>query len=228
MAEEKNVYLYKNPNDYNVLVKKTIPHYEIMLNMIVDGIPLAKDESMLGLDIGCGTGNVSRMLLQSFPHLRMDCIDFSPEMLQVLSKNLSEFDGRYSVSVRDIRKFRITQSYDLVVSNLSIHHIENLNNKRQFFAQVFGSLPSGGIFVFGDLFCGSSPYIQQLYVDNWKAFQVSQGREQSEVDRHFERMKDVDFPSPLYPQLKILQEIGFLDIDCLFKWYGFGVVACRK
>jgi len=158
----------------------------------------------------------------------MHCLDFSTEMLGILSDSLAEFVGRYEITTHDIRVRTLSGSYDLVVSNLSIHHIKGLDEKRAFFENIWSCLTSGGQFVMGDWFLGANPDLDGMYETRWKEFEILNGKDPDDVENHHREMKKVDFPSPLVSQIQILQQIGFQDVDCVFKKYNFGVVVCRR
>ena len=228
MVGNNKVYIFQNPTEFDIIIRKTIPYYETMLQAIKEYIPFSKDNPIIGLDVGCGTGSVTKMLLAHFPLLRIDCLDFSLDMLAALQKNLNDFVDHYSIINQDIRDFKLSGQYNLIVSNLSIHHINSLTKKREFYEKIFDLLLPNGVFVVGDMFLGANSHLNEVYEEKWKKFNISCGGHPTEVHKKHEEMKDVDFPSSFISQLNILQQIGFRDVDCVFKYYNFGVIGCVK
>lgn len=102
------------------------------------------------LDAGCGTGNYSVKLKEKVGHVT--CADVSVGMLEQASKKLenSTKGGSYELIQCDISRFpAITQKFDAIVCNQSLHHLdnpgENFPNLRRFLAQADKLLNPGGI-----------------------------------------------------------------------------------
>lgn len=86
-------------------------------------LPLAKE--MEALDYGCGSGLVT-LGLQPFVG-RITAADSSQGMLQVLSRKVRE-RGMTNVVTRfiDLEQQRFEGSYDLIVSSMTLHHVDNV------------------------------------------------------------------------------------------------------
>lgn len=76
----------------------------------------AKDQRLL--DIGCGTGFLTREVLLRFPNLKIDALDLSPAMIDAAKLWLDENADRVNWIVADARKFcPAAEAYDLIVSS---------------------------------------------------------------------------------------------------------------
>ena len=80
-----------------------------------------KKEIKTILEIGCGTGNFTSMLVDRFPGAKIVALDFSPEMIEIarhkLKKSTIEFIcAEGELFLQDARE----KSFDLVVSNGSL------------------------------------------------------------------------------------------------------------
>jgi tRNA (cmo5U34)-methyltransferase len=98
------------------------------------------------LDLGVGTGETARRILEVHPGARLVGIDESPEMLAV---------GRGTFPDADLREGRLEDRlpegpFDLVVSALAIHHLDGAG-KRDLFGRVRDVLVPGGVFVLADV-----------------------------------------------------------------------------
>ncbi|MED4079621.1 malonyl-ACP O-methyltransferase BioC [Halalkalibacterium halodurans] len=80
----------------------------------------AKDEPRAILDIGCGTGWLTRECLKSFPQATIDAVDLSKQMLEVAEKNVS-FHPNVQFIQGDIEKMvrekPSAKTYDVIVAN---------------------------------------------------------------------------------------------------------------
>lgn len=95
------------------------------------------------LDLGCGYGWHCKYAV--------DCgaaevlgIDLSQRMIDEAKRRNA--DEKISYQVCDLERFSYPQEYyDLVVSNLALHYIENLDG---IYERVYGTLKTGGVFLF--------------------------------------------------------------------------------
>lgn len=81
-------------------------------------------------------------------------------MLHVARKRFAGIDN-VSYLVADYSRELPAQDFDVIVSALSIHHLENVD-KETLFDRIYDKLPEGGLFVNYDWFCAG-----QADMDNW-------------------------------------------------------------
>ena len=95
------------------------------------------------LDLGCGAGGHDRKLIEKGASKVLG-IDISSKMLELARNNTNDSRIEYKLmSMNDIDK--IDKKFDLVVSSLAIHYIEDYNSLCK---KVFNLLKDGGEFVF--------------------------------------------------------------------------------
>ena len=119
-----------------------------------------KDKEIL--DLGCGAGNNDRKLIEKSAKSVLG-IDLSKKMIEVANKENDLDNIEYKVmSMNDIDK--INRKFDLVVSSLAIHYIEDYDNLCK---KIYNLLNDGGEFIFS---CGhpmdSAPILND-YSDNF-------------------------------------------------------------
>lgn len=110
----------------------------------IDGILKTKKEPII-LDVGCGTGLLSKAFLELGHTLY--ALDLSQDMLD-LYKNQGK--GRLIKICAEIEKFfeENTQKYDLIIFAASLHHIYNY---KEIIHLTLGALKEGGlIFIFNE------------------------------------------------------------------------------
>jgi tRNA (cmo5U34)-methyltransferase len=104
------------------------------------------------LELGVGTGETSVRVLASHPTARLTGIDESAEMLECARQRLGDADLR----VGRLEDPLPEGVYDLVVSALTVHHLDG-EGKAELFRRVAERLRPGGRFVLADVVIPDDP-----------------------------------------------------------------------
>lgn len=217
----------KKALEYDNLTKKIIPYYEEMLNALLIAVPFDKDEQIDVLDLGSGTGMVASKVKRLFPNARITCVDISPNMLDLAKARLSPHNG-IDYYITDFYEMDFTKKYHLIVSSLALHHLLNDGDKKMFYQKIYRSLADGGVFYNADVVLGSSDFIQEKYISKWIEFMEKQNTADEIMKVHLPRYYEEDTPASLIKHLSMLDDIGFKDIDVIWKYYNFAVYGGGK
>jgi SAM-dependent methyltransferase len=166
------------------------------------------------LDLGCGDGRLTAIVLAAFPESTALCVDMSPTMLDAVRARF-ERDPRVTVVAHDFAEPLPAAPpfggmFDAVVSSLAIHHASD-DRKRTLYAEAAGRLRPGG--VLANLDVVRSP-TQSLH-DRWRD-------EMGARDDPTDILCDVD------PQLGWLREAGLDDVDCIWKWRSLALMRGER
>lgn len=107
-----------------------------------------KQQKVVVLDLGVGTGLTSKLLRQLLPNAEFEVVDFSRRMLVSAKVKLGMRNIRYIYG--DYAKHKFNRKYDIVVSVIGVHH-QTHAGKRRLFKKIYKLLKPGGVFIFGDL-----------------------------------------------------------------------------
>ena len=162
------------------------------------------------LDLGCGDGRLSALVLTAYPESTAICVDMSPPMLDAVSERFSD-DDRVTIATHDLEEsLPFDRPFDAVISSLAIHHVED-ERKAALYAEIAALLAPGG--VFANLEVVRSP--TQALHDQWR-------------DEMGARDDNADRLAPLEPQLEWLRETGLEDVDCIWKWRALALLRGAK
>jgi tRNA (cmo5U34)-methyltransferase len=204
--------------------RQLIPCYDDFYRITTDLAMVDRPEPRV-LDLGAGTGLMTWHLLQKRPDAACTLVDFSDEMLAVAKER---FAGRSNIRyvTGDYRDCELGSDYDVIVSALSIHHLDD-PDKARLFSRLCSLLKDGGIFVNADQVRGASKAIEAEYQRRWKVKITESDLSEADKTAAFERMK-MDRPATLEDNLRWLRAGGFKDVDVYYKYYNFAIMAGRK
>ena len=205
--------------------QEVIPCFDDFYKTLIHLIPFENDAEFTVLDLGAGTGLVTALILNIFPKAAVSLLDISEKMLETAKKR---FEGKDKVQfhVMDYDTSPLPGEYDLIVSAMSIHHLED-SGKKRLFKKIYNALIPGGTFIHAELARGATDDIEEIYQEQWRKHLEQTDLTEDELDVIYERMS-YDIPAPLDMQLGWMRSAGFLSVDCFYKYYNFVVYAGSK
>jgi tRNA (cmo5U34)-methyltransferase len=165
------------------------------------------------LDLGTGDGRLLALLQADRPRMLGVGLDFSELMLAAARERFAG-DERIEIVEHDLADpLPALGRFDAVVSSMAIHHLEH-ERKRSLYAEVFELLEPGGVFANFEHVAAPS---ERLHV----AFYAAIGEPMEDEDPS-DRLLDVE------SQLAWLRDIGFVDVDCYWKWLEMALLIGVK
>lgn len=215
----------KLSDDYTGLIEQCFPRYREMLWAVLDYLPGDLKPASI-LDLGCGTGNLTVLLAAKYPDAAVTAVDVSSESLEACRQRLAEC--RLTPHRADFRELQFPpESFDLVASNIALHHIRG-DEKRVLFAQIFHWLRPQGVFVFADQFAGASASVYQRHIENWREATKAAGSTDQQWSMWMEHQRLHDHHDTLADQLQWMQQAGFVEVDCPWRYLLWTVLQGRK
>ena len=233
----------ENSQDFIDYGKYFVPDRESQINCICEVIPLPSKPAYM-LDLCCGEGLLTRALLDKFPECQVYGLDGSPKMIAHVEKALAAYGERFKarqfdVAASDWRAFPFP--VHAVVSSLAIHHLDR-PEKQVLFKDMASILAPGGSFIIADLIEPMNQFGRKFAAKAWdetvrqRSLHLDgdlRGHEQFRQLgwNHFAEPgpepDSIDKPSPLFDQLKWLDQAGFTDIDVFWMKAGHAIFGGR-
>jgi tRNA (cmo5U34)-methyltransferase len=140
------------PRLYLRMIRASLPAYDHLQDEVAQaGADLTVTNA---LDLGCGTGETAKRVLERHRGARMVCVDRSASILRQARKRLPA--GEVIFRRQDLNDPLPLASFDLVTSALAIHHLDD-RRKRLLFARIARVLSAQGCFVMADVVVPDDP-----------------------------------------------------------------------
>jgi tRNA (cmo5U34)-methyltransferase len=170
------------------------------------------------LDLGSGDGRLLAFVRAAHPETEAVAVDFSPAMLEAVRARFAG-DDRVRVVEHNMDSPLPALSspglekFDAVISSFAIHHLVH-ERKRALYAEIFAMLNFGGVFCNLEHVSSPSDRLHEEFLLRI-GFTV-------ETEDPSNKLLDVE------TQLRWLWEIGFVDVDCFWKWRELALLAGRR
>lgn len=165
------------------------------------------------LDLGTGDGRLIALAIDARPGASAVGLDMSPPMLE---RARARFAGEPRIEIMNHnleRSLPPMGSFDAVVSSFAIHHLEH-DRKRRLYEEILGVLEPGGVFCNLEHVSSPTPRLHER-------FRRAMGIEHEPEDPT-NRCLDVQ------TQLVWLEELGYQDVDCYWKWMELALLCGVK
>jgi SAM-dependent methyltransferase len=165
------------------------------------------------LDLGSGGGRLLGLVKAARPNAEAVAVDFSAAMLEVL-RDAYRGDAKTSIIEHDLSSpLPELGNFDAIVSSFAIHHVTH-ERKRSLYAEIFGRLNPGGMFLNLEHVASATPRLHESF--------LAQLNVTPETEDPSNKLLDLEL------QLSWLREIGFADVDCHWKWRELALLAGAK
>ncbi len=167
------------------------------------------------LDLGTGDGRLLALVKIHNPSVEGVALDFSDPMIEQAKKRFS--NDKHVTIVKHDFSYPIPKDqigcFDVVVSSLAIHHLTH-TRKRQLYQEIFNLLNPKGVFC-------NLEHVSSATDNLHLRFLVETGFTPQTEDPS-NKLLDVE------TQLQWLRQIGFMDVDCAWKWLELALLMGFK
>uniref|UniRef100_UPI0032175037 class I SAM-dependent methyltransferase n=1 Tax=uncultured Draconibacterium sp. TaxID=1573823 RepID=UPI0032175037 len=202
---------------------------KISLELIIEAskriVPNAKNL----LDVGCGGGNYTLMMLTRIPNLNCTLIDLSKPMLDKAFERVSKkTNNEVSILQGDIREIELPENYyDIILAGAVLHHLRDDKDWKTTFKKLFKLLKPGGCLMISDLITQETEvlndYTWERYGDYLEALNGKEYRQ-----KVLDYVEKEDSPRSMNYQLDLMKQVGFKQVEILHKNMCFGAFGGIK
>jgi len=223
MSDAVRAHFSGKAANYDANRRYLIPNFDEFYSIGVDALVCQKADPRV-LDLGGGTGLSTEFLLKRYPNAHVTLIDFSEEMLSVARDRFRD-NPRIDFATGDYRSFSLEGPYDIVISGLSIHHL-TFAEKQELTNRIYSLLSPAGEYVNADLARGENDLFEQEIHRRLEAYHrlyLDDEQVQKFIDS-----QGLDIPVSVNEHFELMRVAGFRVIDCLYRYWIYGVFYGQK
>ena len=186
----------------------TIPHRREGEAALLELIP-ARARTIL--DLGTGAGRLITLVRTVRRKAKFVALDISPTMIGAMNSAFGN-DADVKIVEHDFdQKLPRLGLFDAVISSFAIHHLKH-ERKHSLYQEIFEIIRSGGAFCNLEHVASPTRRVHEKFLDaiGWPDEDPSN------------KLLDLEI------QLRWLREIGFVDVDCYWKWRELALFAGWK
>jgi tRNA (cmo5U34)-methyltransferase len=170
------------------------------------------------LDLGTGDGRLLSLVREALgrqerPAMEALALDFSPAMLEAARKRFAAETSISVVAHNLDEKLPELGTFDAVISSFAIHHLMH-ERKRALYGEIYELLNPGGVFCNLEHVASPTPRLHEEFLHRIGVT--------IETEDPSNKLLDLE------TQLGWLGELGFVDVDCHWKWRELALLAGRR
>ena len=140
-------------------------------------------------------------------------LDFSPDMLKAAGKRFAAESSVSIVAHNLDEPLPALGNFDAVISSFAIHHLVD-ERKRMLYTEIYRLLNRAGVFCNLEHVSSPTPRLHEEFLQTIRYTVATEDPSNKLLDTE--------------TQLRWLREIGFVDVDCHWKWRELALLAGRR
>ncbi len=190
----------------------------ISLELITESAKRINPKAEQLLDIGCGAGNYTLMMLSKIPTLNCTLVDLSKPMVDKAVERVSKVaKNKVEALQGDIREVGLKENhFDIILAGAVLHHLRDDSDWETTFHKLVNLLKPGGCLMISDLITQDTEvlntYIWERYGDYLESLSGKEYR-----SKVLDYVAKEDSPRSLNYQLELMKKVGFRHVEILHK-----------
>ncbi|HEY2649588.1 MAG TPA: class I SAM-dependent methyltransferase [Puia sp.] len=170
------------------------------------------------LDIGCGAGNYTLMMLSKLNNLNCTLVDLSRPMLDRAFERVSHVtDKEVRILQGDIRDINLKENhFDIILAGAVLHHLRDDADWEFIFSKLFRVLKPGGCLMITDLVTQDTEILNQYTWEKYGDYlEVLGGKEYRQ--KVLDYVSKEDSPRSINFQVELMKKTGFRQTEIFHK-----------
>ena len=211
---------------YDERRKMLIPCFDDYYGLSVSFLKKTRNDIDKILDLGAGTGLLTKRLYDEYPNANYTLVDISDKMLEVARQRFSGLEN-FNYLILDYSTDLPHEKFDIIASALSFHHIEN-EDKLSLYSNIYKKIEDNGCLLNLDIFNASSEEMNERYNNYWYEFINASGIITLENKELWDKSRELDKENTIDETKHLLTKVGFRNVECIYNYLKFGVIYAEK
>lgn len=201
----------------------------ISLELITEASKRIVPNAQQLLDIGCGAGNYTLMMLSKINDLNCTLVDLSQPMLDKAFERVSQqTKNKVTILQGDIREVDLPENtYDIILAGAVLHHLREDEDWEKTFRKLFHLLKPNGCLMISDLITQDTELLNQYTWEKYGDYLESVGGKEYR-QKVLSYIDQEDSPRSINFQLDLMKKVGFSKVEILHKNMCFGAFGGIK
>jgi len=221
---------------YDSVFPAVVPKYAEAHDVLLSMLPFGSKDAVRILELGCGTGELTRKLVEHFSAAHISAVDVSAAMLKEAVRKLRPFEERVDLLQRNLTDPAWRSGFeevDAVVAAYTLDYLP-LEVHERLISEVFELLSGGGRFVSCEFIEPEDPRVGEVFRTleyRLISRQVAEKRVREEEIRTLTGLADSGpqhHVAPIRDLLNWLRKAGFDRVDTPWRFFNFVIVSGRK
>lgn len=202
---------------------------KISLELITESARRLQPDAETLLDVGCGAGNYTLMMLSKLSNLNCTLVDLSKPMLDKAYERVSRVTEKKAEIIQgDIRDIPLTNNlFDIILAGAVLHHLRDDADWEWTFKKLFDILKPGGCLMISDLVTQDLETLNQYIWEKYGDYLENLGGREYR-QKVLDYVSREDSPRSLNYQLELMKKTGFRHTEILHKNLCFAAYAGIK
>ena len=190
----------------------------ISLELITEAAKRINPAATTLLDIGCGAGNYTLMILSKISNLPCTLVDLSKPMLDKAYERVSAATtNKVQIIQGDIRDVELPNNhFDILLAGAVLHHLRDDEDWEATFTKLYQLLKPGGCLMISDLITQDTEVLNNYTWEKYGDYLESIGGKEYR-QKVLDYVATEDSPRSLNYQLNLMKKVGFSRVEILHK-----------
>jgi tRNA (cmo5U34)-methyltransferase len=210
------------------MLSRSIPQYETMRDVVFSCGRNFVSSSSTVIDCGASQGGaIAPFVSMSQPPRRFICVEPSAPMAASLRSRFPADGPVIDVIEEDIRNVYPDEPADLALSVLTLQFVP-IEHRQGVIQKIHDNLSPGGALILVEKVLGSDSRVNELLVEEYRAYKTAQGYSREQIDRKALSLEGVLVPVTAEWNIGFLKQSGFAHVDCIWRWMNFAAWVAIK
>jgi tRNA (cmo5U34)-methyltransferase len=215
---------------FSDMLSRSIPQYEVMRKAVFDiGIRYAIPDSAI-VDLGCSRGDSLAPFVDLLGSRNTYVgVEVAQPMLTAVRDRFRRQIAEQLVTIRslDLREDYPAADASVTLCVLTLQFIP-LEHRQRVLQDAYANTQRGGAFLLVEKILGSTAGLNAMMVDLYCSRKREAGYSEEEVQRKKLALEGVLMPVTAQWNAQLLQDAGYREVDCFWRWMNFaGWVAIK-